>query len=210
MTLRGASALCVGRGTSRPGFGPMQVRRRGRGSALPQPRIRVRGRDPAGRSCTLFGRAGTLSCALFADFRTRPSGAWDGFRTRRCGSVHGPAGFTTFSVHGQARRGRPDSVHWWPRPGGTLYAGLLGAGGFAHWRPRSEGALYTGDPVPRGLCTLATPSTVQTPSGIHPPVRKVPLPPPDVVLLRRPRTSRTPSEDPHKVQKPLKRATPLA
>ena len=35
-------------------------------------------------------------------------------------SVHGPAGFTTVSVHDQARRGRPDFVHWRPCSNGGL------------------------------------------------------------------------------------------
>ena len=138
----------------------MQVRRRGRGSALPQPRIRVRGRGPAGRSCTLFGRAGTLSCALFADFRTRPSVAWDGFRTRRCGSVHGPAGFWTVSVHDV--------------PG--AYTAQRGLGRFPYTTRRGGGGrtLYTGDPVRTGVCALVAACTVQTPVGTGLLVRKAP------------------------------------
>ena len=128
-------------------------------------------------------------------------------------SAHGPAGLGTVSVHDvagaytaqRALRRFPYTA----RHGGgdrTLYTGGHVRAGLCTLAFSGRAALHTGDPVPRGLCTLGTPSTVQTPSGIHPPVRKVPLPPPDVALLRRPRTSRTPSEDPHKVQKPLKRA----
>jgi hypothetical protein len=66
---------------SQPGFGPMQVRRRGRESALPQPRIRVRGKGPpAGRVRFLVARAPCR--ARFSPI-----------------SVHGPAGLGTVSVH---------------------------------------------------------------------------------------------------------------
>ena len=55
--------------------------------------------------------------------RTRPSGVLDGLRTRRPGSVHGPAGLGTVSVRDQARRGRPDFVHWRPCSNGGLRTG---------------------------------------------------------------------------------------
>ena len=120
-----------------------------------------------------------------------------------------PAGLGTVSVHDVAGAYTAQRAFrrfpYTTRHGGggrTLYTCGHVRAGLCTLAFSGRAALYAGGPVPRGLCTLGPTATVQTPSGIHPPVRKVPLPPPDVALLRWPRTSRTPSEDPRKVQKP--------